>query len=143
MKLRNLIAALTIVFVVLLGGSAAVFAHPSAVTHPAIPAIVSTACSETGLTGSALQENKLFCNPVVVFYAPCTGVPDGGIVYTAAIGAANKHIMVGTPVLCTPSNDWSGLPIIYVEFNGGEFHAEYHGDNVVRIYNALNQQVYP
>ena len=116
-----------------------------------MPAIASTACSETGLTGAALQENKLFCNPNIAAttYAPCTAaiIGDGGLIYTAAIGAANRHIMVGTPMQCGPSNDWGGLPLVaYVHFGNGNYHAEMHGDGVVRIFDTSggsNHQVYP
>jgi hypothetical protein len=127
-------------------------AFPAVQTHDtsqaAMPA-VATACPNTGLTGAALQEDKLFCNPAVVIYAPCTPaiIGNGGLIYTAAIGAANRHIMVGSPEQCGPSVDWSGLPLVaYVHFGNGNFHAEMHGDNVVRIYDTsggTNRQVYP
>lgn len=97
---------------------------------PGVP-FAHTNCSETGLTGAEQQENLLFCSGVV---------PDGGFVYHAAIVAAGHHILVGTPISANPSVDWGGAAITYVEFTS-EYHAEYHADNVVRIYNALNQQV--
>lgn len=97
---------------------------------PGVP-FAHTNCSETGLVGAQQQENLLFCSGVV---------PDGGSVYHAAIGAAGHHILVGTPISANPSVDWNGASIVYVEFTS-EFHAEYHSDNVVRIYNAANQQV--
>ena len=147
--MKRLIVSLLIVLVVLTG-SGVVFAHERVVTQAMVPAFAAPACTETGLTGSALQENKLFCSfstTLVNNSATCvTNMGDGGIVYTAAIGAANRHIMVGTPTQCNPSNDWSGLPISYVEFSNGNFHAEFHGDNVVRIYDTSggsNRQVYP
>ena len=143
--MKKLIVSLVVVLVVLTGSSAAVFAHTRTSSHVAVPAIVTTACSETGLTGADLQENKIYCNSSPIVVAPCliTDIQDGSIFYTAAIGAANKHVMVGTVMLCTGSNDWSGLPIIYVEFSNGEYHGEAHGDNVARIYDANNHQVYP
>jgi hypothetical protein len=131
----------------LLGYVSPISAQERVATHPVMPA-VTTACGETGLIGAPLQENKLFCNPAPVIYGTCppTSVMDGNIVYTAAIGAANKHVMVGEVLSCAPSNDWSGLPINYVSFSNGNFHAEFHGDNVVRIYDTSggrNAQVYP
>ena len=98
---------------------------------PGVP-FAHTNCAETGLTGAEQQENLLFCSGAV---------PDGGFVYHAAIGAAGHHILVGTPISANPSVDWSGAAITYVEFTS-EFHAEFHADNVVRIYNAANQQVF-
>jgi hypothetical protein len=91
------------------------------------------ACNETGLVGSAQQENLVFCQ---------SGIEDdGGLVYTAAIAAANHRIIVGTPISSMASVDWGNTAITYVEFTSG-IHAEYHADNVIRFYNAANQQVF-
>lgn len=143
--MKKLIVSLSILvgLVVLATIPAAVFAQPHSAAHPAVPA-VSPACPDTGLTGAQLQENLLFCNTGAVSTTSCPAgaLVDDGIVYNAAIGAANRRVMVGSPTLCTGSVDWSGLSIGYVEFSS-EFHAEFHGDNVVRIYDALNHQVYP
>lgn len=90
------------------------------------------ACTEV-LTGIAQQENAAFC---------LSGIePDGGVVYAAAVGAALHRVLVGTPIASFPSSDWSNAAITYVEFTSG-YHAEYHADNVVRIYNNLNQRVF-
>lgn len=91
------------------------------------------ACTETGLTGSAQQENLVFCQSGIE--------PDGGLVYTAAINAAKVRVILGTPIAAFPSVDWSSASITYVEFTSG-LHAEYHADNIVRVYNAANQRVF-
>lgn len=91
------------------------------------------ACSETGLSGSAQQENLVFCQSGIE--------PDGGLLYKAAINAATARVIAGTPIAAMPSVDWGNSAITYVEFTSG-LHAEYHADNVVRFYNAANQRVY-
>lgn len=114
-------------------------------TQASMPAIVAS-CSETGLTGPALQENKLFCNSTVVTVgtACAADMVDGGIVYAAAIGAANRHILVGTEEQCSPTDNWSGIPINDVEFSRGFYHGEIGPDGIVRIYRGdTNAQVYP
>lgn len=99
---------------------------------PGIP-FSNTACHESGLSGPAQQENLLFCSGIV---------PDGGMVYQATIALATRsHLIVGSPISVNPSVDWGGQNITYVEFTSG-YHAEYHTDNVVRIYNSVNQRVY-
>lgn len=107
-------------------------AGPKGDTGPAGIPFSHAACTEA-LSGPQQQENLLFC---------ISGIePDGGLVYKAAIGAASFRVIVGTPIAATASVDWGNQAITYVEFTSG-FHAEYHSDNVVRIYNTLNQRVY-
>ena len=91
-------------------------------------------CSESYTNGAEQQENLLFCLSGVA--------PDGGNVYTAAVTLAkNYHLIIGTPISTAQSVDWNLQTITYVEFTSG-FHAEYHADNVVRIYNDVDHQVF-
>jgi Collagen triple helix repeat (20 copies) len=107
---------------------------PTGPTGPSGLPFSHAVCAETGLTGAARQENALFCTSGVA--------PDGGLIYTRSIAMANAtHLVVGTPIASTPSFDWNGAAITYVEFTSG-YHAEYHADNVVRFYNNLNHQVF-
>src|SRR6266487_6928796 len=81
-------------------------------------------CVDTGLTGAAQQENGLFCSTNIL-----TGVTTNGAgsVYQAAIHiAAAKHIVVGTPTSVVQTVDWVGIPITYVTFTNGSFHAEHY-----------------
>jgi hypothetical protein len=106
---------------------------PVGLTGPAGVPFIHAPCTETGLTGSAQQENALFC---------LSGIEaDGGFAYLAAIAAAKNRIIVGTPLFSGPANDWSNVAITYVELSSG-FHMEYHADHKVRIYNSSNQQVF-
>lgn len=107
-------------------------AGPKGDTGPAGLPFSHAACTET-LTGPAQQENLVFCQSGIE--------PDGGLVYTAAINAAKVRIIVGTPISDVPSVDWGNQAITYVEFTSG-YHAEYHADDVVRIFNTLNRQVF-
>jgi len=91
-----------------------------------------TPCAEIGLSGPAQQENLLFCQGIE---------PDGGFVYKVAIAAASAKVIVGTPIAQFHTRDWSGVPITYEEFTSG-LHMEWHDDNVVRVYNTLNQRVF-
>lgn len=128
--MRKLIAYLPVLasFALLLTLSPVVSAHTQATQH----VDTTPACSEVVAPGPQLQENLLFC----------TGVEnDGQLVYKAAIAAAANFIIVGSPTAAYPSTDWSGNAITYVEFSSG-YHAEYHADNVVRIYNSANKQVF-
>ncbi len=106
-------------------------------TGPAGPSGVPfthAACTESYTNGAEQQENLLFC---------LSGVEaDGGNVYLAAVTLAkNAHLIIGTPISSAQAVDWNGLTITYVEFTSG-FHAEYHSDNVVRIYNDVDHQVF-
>ena len=103
-------------------------------TGPSGIPFTHAACTETGLSGAAQQENLLFC---------LSGIePDGGVVYKAAIALAkNYHLIIGTAISTAQTVDWNGLTITYDEFTSG-FHAEYHADNVVRIYNDVDHQVF-
>jgi len=91
-------------------------------------------CSESYTNGAEQQENLLFC---------LSGVEkDGNNVYLAAVTLAkNYHLIVGTPISTAQTVDWNLQTITYVEFTSG-FHAEYHADNVVRIYNDVDHQVF-
>jgi hypothetical protein len=95
---------------------------------------VASVCTDTGLTGPSLQENQMFC---------ANGVSMAGSVYQASIALARqKHIIVGTPTSVVNTVDWAGASIAYVTFTSG-FHAQHHSDLFVRIYDALDRQVYP
>jgi hypothetical protein len=101
----------------------------------------SSACTPNFavLSGPQLQEALLFCTGANSVGA----VEDSGtVVYTVAINAAANHIILGTPLGDYASRDWGGNAIQYVEFSNG-YHMEYHtSDNIVRVYNQLNQRVY-
>lgn len=101
---------------------------------PAGVGFVHAACAETGLVGSGQQENMLFCQSGVE--------PDGGMVYQSAIQMANMtHRIAGTPIAVFPSEDWSGVPITYVEFTSG-LHVEFHSDNIMRWYSWTSGRLF-
>ena len=100
----------------------------AATARPAVAAVGN--CVETQF-GPAEQENTLFCQ------SPLGATDDGNFLYVAAINAANARLIAGTPLDDTPSFDWGGSPIRYVEFSSG-LHAEYHGDDIVRFYDTYN-----
>lgn len=103
-------------------------------TGPAGVGFVHPACAELGLTGSAEQENMLFCQSGVE--------PDGGMMYESAIQmAAMVHRIAGTPIAVFASVDWSGVPITYVEFTSG-LHAEFHADNIIRWYSSTSGRIF-
>lgn len=116
----------------------------------------SSVCTDTGLTGPALQENLLYCpaNPFTQFIAGTTPVTVTDTLapstYQAAIDlAAQKHIIVGTPLLVTETTDWGGCQITDVEFTRG-YHAEHHNTNsscapdlIVRYYSPEGVKVWP
>jgi hypothetical protein len=109
--------------------SHAVFAGTMIQAHTVV-----SVCNDVGLTGPAQQENQLFC---------ANGVNMAGSVYQASIKLAQqKHIIVGTPTSVVNTVDWAGASIAYVTFTSG-FHAQHHSDLFVRIYDALDRQVYP
>jgi hypothetical protein len=95
---------------------------------------VASVCTDTGLSGPALQENTLFC---------ANGTNMAGSVYQASINLAKqKNIIVGTPTSVVASVDWGGVPVTIVTFTSG-LHAEHHADQFVRIYSPYSNQVYP
>jgi hypothetical protein len=95
---------------------------------------VASVCTDTGLSGPALQENTLFC---------ANGTNIAGSVYQASINLAKqKNIIVGTPTSVVASVDWGGVPVTIVTFTSG-LHAEHHTDQFVRIYSPYSNQVYP
>ena len=116
----------------------------------------SFVCTDTGLTGPALQENLLYCpaNPFTQYIAGTTpvGVTDtlAPSTYQEAIDLANaKHIIVGTPLMVVQTVDWGGCVITYVEFSSG-YHAEHHDTNsscapdlIVRYYSPEGVKVWP
>ena len=109
-------------------------AGPAGAQGPSGVPFTHAACTESYTNGAEQQENLLFCLSGVA--------PDGGNVYTAAVTLAkNYHLIIGTPISSAQAVDWNGLTITYVEFTSG-FHAEYHADNVVRIYNDVDHQVF-
>ena len=102
----------------------------------------TSVCIDTGLTGPALQENRLFCSTdrITGAIANCCFS-----VYPAAIDLARvKHIVVGTPRWLTTTVDWAGKPVSYVEFSGS-FHAWHYNDGsgVVVIDDQYDKRVWP
>ncbi len=92
-------------------------------THANIPA--TSVCTETGLTGAALQENMLFCSTNKVTGAVMNCCPS---VYRQVIDLARKkNIVVGTPMGDTTTVDWHGVTITYVYFTSG-YYAWHHND---------------
>ena len=123
-----------LILVALLAVPVTVFAQTS--TPAQVPHVPLTNCTENQ-AGSAQQENLLFCQTAA-------GVSfDGQFVYDAAISAANRRVIVGTPLNfpAYDSVDWGGHAIKYIEFSSG-FHMEYNvGSTDVHVYNTLNRQV--
>ena len=114
-------------------------------------------CTMTGLTGPAQQENLLYCPSTTSFTQFTAGATPVTVTdtlapstYQAAISlAAQKHIIVGTPILVTETVDWAGCQITDVEFSRG-FHAEHHNVNsacapdlIVRYYSPEGVRVWP
>lgn len=110
-------------------------------TH-ATQTAAATVCTDTGLTGTAQQENLLYCDTNMITGVVTNAAPS---TYKQAIALAQtKHIIVGTPISVSQTVDWSGRPITYVEFSSG-FHAEHFNpsNGIARIYDQYDRQVYP
>jgi uncharacterized protein YkwD len=110
-------------------------------SSPTRPRIASV-CTETGLSGPALQENLLYCDTNAITGVVTNAAPS---TYHQAIDLARKkHLIVGTPTSVSQTVDWTGRPITYVEFSSG-FHAEHFNpsNGITRIYDQYDRQVYP
>jgi hypothetical protein len=104
--------------------------------------VATLVCTETGLSGPALQENLLYCDTNAITGVVTNAAPS---TYHAAINLARlKHFIVGTPTSVSQTVDWIGRPVTYVEFSSG-FHAEHFNpsNGITRIYDQYDRQVYP
>jgi hypothetical protein len=100
-----------------------------------------TVCTDTGLTGPALQENLLYCatNALTGTITNCCTST-----YQQAIHLAQqKSIIVGTPLFLSQTVDWVGRPVTYVRFNSGFYAWHYDPSNgIATIEDPYNHVVY-
>ena len=125
--MRNRAIAGTLLVLVILITSTLIYdfsARPDAHATPAWPAT---------LNGCANQEDRLWAS---------SNFNQSGVLFDAAIQAAEQRcIILGIPTDIVTTQDWSGNGIEYGTFTSG-LHAEWHANNIVRIYNAANQLLF-
>jgi len=101
----------------------------------------ASVCTDTGLTGPALQENTLYCATNAL-----TGVATNCCTstYQQAIHLAQqKAIVIGTPEFLSQSVDWHGVVVTYVRFNSGFYAWHYDPSNgIATIEDSYNHVVY-
>jgi len=139
MKLNRFLFIALYAFVLLLPACTQMTMQPvqATTTRP-----TTSVCTETGLSGPALQENLLFCdtNAINGVITNCCSS-----VYHQAIDLARKkHIIVGTPTSVSETVDWANRQVTYVEFTSG-FHAWHYNpsNGVAVIDDQYDRRVYP